>query len=105
MTSIDSRAIRAWYRRLAGVGAKPDPNGAAEASHPTPVRFSGTEGLSGYSDHARADTTSTGDPKHFDCAVLEREIGSLTLTMNRVRQAAITSELIEIVSGAEALKG
>ena len=32
-------------------------------------------------------------------------IGSLTLTMNRVRQAAITSELIEIVSGAEALKG
>ena len=32
-------------------------------------------------------------------------IGSLTLTMNRMRQAAITRELIEIVSGAEALKG
>jgi F-type H+-transporting ATPase subunit gamma len=32
-------------------------------------------------------------------------IGSLSLTMNRARQAAITSELIEIVSGAEALKG
>jgi F-type H+-transporting ATPase subunit gamma len=32
-------------------------------------------------------------------------IGSLTLTMNRARQAAITRELIEIVSGAEALKG
>ena len=32
-------------------------------------------------------------------------IGSLTLTMNRARQAAITSELIEIVSGAETLKG
>ncbi len=31
-------------------------------------------------------------------------IGSLTLTMNRARQAAITRELIEIVSGAEALK-
>jgi F-type H+-transporting ATPase subunit gamma len=32
-------------------------------------------------------------------------IGSLTLKMNRARQAAITKELIEIVSGAEALKG
>jgi F-type H+-transporting ATPase subunit gamma len=31
-------------------------------------------------------------------------IGSLTLKMNRARQAAITKELIEIVSGAEALK-
>jgi AraC-like DNA-binding protein len=89
VTSIDSRAIRAWYRRLAGVGAKPDPNGAAEASHPTPVRFSGTEGLSGYSDHARADTTSTGDPKHFDCAVLEREIGSLTLSSRLVTPSTV----------------
>jgi F-type H+-transporting ATPase subunit gamma len=32
-------------------------------------------------------------------------IGSLTLKMNRARQAAITKELIEIVSGAEALNG
>lgn len=32
-------------------------------------------------------------------------IGSLTLKMNRARQAAITKELIEIVSGAEALEG
>lgn len=31
-------------------------------------------------------------------------IGSMSLTMNRARQAAITRELIEIVSGAEALK-
>jgi F-type H+-transporting ATPase subunit gamma len=30
-------------------------------------------------------------------------IGKLTLTYNRTRQAAITKELIEIVSGAEAL--
>ena len=29
----------------------------------------------------------------------------LTLSMNRARQAAITTELMEIVSGAEALKG
>jgi len=29
----------------------------------------------------------------------------LTLKYNRVRQAAITKELMEIVSGAEALKG
>ncbi len=32
-------------------------------------------------------------------------IGSLTLQYNRARQAAITKELTEIVSGAEALKG
>jgi F-type H+-transporting ATPase subunit gamma len=31
-------------------------------------------------------------------------IDSLTLTMNRVRQATITKELMEIISGAEALK-
>ena len=32
-------------------------------------------------------------------------IGRLTLSMNRARQATITKELMEIVSGAEALKG
>jgi F-type H+-transporting ATPase subunit gamma len=32
-------------------------------------------------------------------------IASLTLQFNRARQAAITKELVEIVSGAEALKG
>jgi F-type H+-transporting ATPase subunit gamma len=32
-------------------------------------------------------------------------IGQLTLSMNRARQATITKELMEIVSGAEALKG
>ena len=31
-------------------------------------------------------------------------IDSLTLTMNRVRQASITTEIIEVVSGAEALR-
>ncbi len=31
-------------------------------------------------------------------------IDNLTLTYNRTRQAVITSELIEIISGAEALK-
>jgi len=31
-------------------------------------------------------------------------IGKLTLNMNRARQASITKELMEIVSGAEALK-
>lgn len=32
-------------------------------------------------------------------------IKSLTVTMNKVRQAAITTELMEIVAGAEALRG
>ncbi|MFQ5586717.1 MAG: F0F1 ATP synthase subunit gamma, partial [Thermodesulfobacteriota bacterium] len=30
---------------------------------------------------------------------------ALTLQYNRVRQAAITKELMEIISGAESLKG
>ena len=34
----------------------------------------------------------------------EEMIGRLTLQFNRARQAAITKELMEIVSGAEALK-
>jgi F-type H+-transporting ATPase subunit gamma len=32
-------------------------------------------------------------------------IDSLTLQANRARQAAITTELMEIISGAESLKG
>jgi len=32
-------------------------------------------------------------------------INSLTLTYNKARQGAITKELMDIVSGAEALKG
>jgi F-type H+-transporting ATPase subunit gamma len=32
-------------------------------------------------------------------------IQELTLVMNRLRQAAITKEIAEVVSGAEALKG
>lgn len=35
----------------------------------------------------------------------EEMIDSLTLSYNKARQASITSELLEIVSGAEALKG
>jgi F-type H+-transporting ATPase subunit gamma len=31
-------------------------------------------------------------------------IDSLTLEMNKIRQAAITKEILEVVSGAEALK-
>jgi F-type H+-transporting ATPase subunit gamma len=31
-------------------------------------------------------------------------MSSLTLTMNRTRQASITKEILEVVSGAEALK-
>ncbi|MCK7509857.1 MAG: F0F1 ATP synthase subunit gamma [Desulfobacterales bacterium] len=32
-------------------------------------------------------------------------IGKLTLQYNRARQAAITTELMEIISGAESIKG
>ena len=31
-------------------------------------------------------------------------LSSLTLTMNRTRQSSITKEILEVVSGAEALK-
>lgn len=39
----------------------------------------------------------------FVC-VLGEMIGRLTITMNRTRQAVITKELIEIISGAAATK-
>jgi F-type H+-transporting ATPase subunit gamma len=35
----------------------------------------------------------------------ENMINDLTLEFNKVRQATITTEMLEIVSGAEALKG
>jgi F-type H+-transporting ATPase subunit gamma len=35
----------------------------------------------------------------------EEMIATLTLKTNRMRQASITTELIEVVSGAEALRG
>jgi F-type H+-transporting ATPase subunit gamma len=35
----------------------------------------------------------------------EEIIGDLKLTYNKMRQASITNEILEIVSGAEALKG
>lgn len=35
----------------------------------------------------------------------EEMLGKLTLTYNRTRQATITTELIEIISGATALAG
>jgi F-type H+-transporting ATPase subunit gamma len=41
-----------------------------------------------------------GPPEHRARGEL---IEKLTLTMNRVRQASITTEIIEVVSGAEAL--
>ena len=37
--------------------------------------------------------------------VINEMIGKLTLQYNRARQAAITKELLEIISGAESLKG
>lgn len=35
----------------------------------------------------------------------EEMIGALTLQMNRARQASITTELLEVIAGADALKG
>ncbi len=45
---------------------------------------------------------SAMDSASKNCSELIR---SLTLTMNKLRQAAITTELIEVVSGAETLNG
>ena len=35
----------------------------------------------------------------------EEMIDALTLQMNRARQASITTELLEVIAGADALKG
>ena len=41
---------------------------------------------------------------HYLATQMWELIDSLTLTRNKIRQAAITNELIEIVSGSKALK-
>ena len=57
--------------------------------------------------YARADQRRLlrrGDDGHGQATKNSSEmISSLTLYMNKVRQAAITREIIEVVSGAEAL--
>ena len=52
------------------------------------------------SEHAARMTAMDNASKNA-----EEAIDKLTLTYNKMRQAAITTELIEITSGAEALKG
>lgn len=89
MTSIDPRAIRAWYRRLAGIGAKGQPGSPEASAHPMPLRFSGADGLDGYASHAGAERTSAIDPQRFDCAVLERHVGTLRLRSHLVTPSSV----------------
>ena len=51
-------------------------------------------------EHAARMVAMSGATKNC-----EELISSLTLRMNKARQAAITKEILEIVGGAEALKG
>lgn len=89
MTVIDPRAIRAWYRRLAGVGVNADPNSPGKTSHPIPLRFSGASGMDGYAGHAGADTSAASDPAQFDCAVLEKRVGALRLSSHLVTPSTV----------------
>jgi len=52
------------------------------------------------SEHGARMTAMEAATKNAD-----EMIGKLTLQYNRARQAAITTELMEIIGGAEALKG
>lgn len=90
MTTIDPRAIQAWYRRLAGVGAHPDPEAPGTAGRPAPLRVFGEPGLRSYAERSRAEAASAGDPHRFECATLERCIGALTLTSHLVTPSTLT---------------
>ncbi|MEZ5111680.1 MAG: helix-turn-helix transcriptional regulator [Microbacteriaceae bacterium] len=92
MTTIDPRAIQAWYRRLAGIGARPDPEAAGADARPSPLRFSGEAGLRSYAAHTRAESASAGDPHRFECATLERRLGALTLSGHLVTPSSLTHE-------------
>ena len=62
--------------------------------------------VSGHLPHVLAGAlTEVGKPWHFDSATRNAGdvIDRLTLQYNRTRQAMITKELIEIISGAEAI--
>jgi F-type H+-transporting ATPase subunit gamma len=80
---------------------EPDPNRLLEALVPQALEFSIYRALleSQSGEHAARMTAMESATRNT-----EELIRNLTLQFNRARQAAITKELMEIVSGAEALK-
>jgi F-type H+-transporting ATPase subunit gamma len=80
---------------------EPDPNRLFEVLVPQALEFSMYRFLleSQAGEHAARMTAMESATRNT-----EELIRSLTLQFNRARQAAITKELMEIVSGAEALK-
>ena len=92
-----------WLARTYGRTSRPDPGLTFKAELlPKTVAFQVFRALleNAVGEHSARMTAMENATKNT-----KELIGSLTLTMNRMRQAAITRELIEIVSGAEALKG
>lgn len=81
---------------------EPDPQAVLEALVPQAVAVKVYRALleSFAAEHAARMTAMENATKNAG-----EMIGSLTLFYNRSRQAQITKELVEIVSGAEALKG
>jgi F-type H+-transporting ATPase subunit gamma len=80
---------------------EPNPNRLLEVLVPQALEFTIYRGLleSQAGEHAARMTAMESATRNT-----EELISSLTLQFNRARQAAITKELMEIVSGAEALK-
>jgi len=80
---------------------EPDPDALLEALLP---KFMETQVfralLEGKASELGAQMTAMGSATQN----AKEMIGTLTLSMNKARQAAITTELLEIVAGAEALK-
>lgn len=89
VTAIDSAEIHDWYRRLAGIGADPEPGSPDAPTTPLPIRFRGAGGLSGYSGHARATSTDAVNPAHFDCVLLQTNVGALELTGRLVTPSTV----------------
>jgi F-type H+-transporting ATPase subunit gamma len=96
------RAPLAGEERLAGYIFEPGPAAILKELVPRFVEFQVLRALlsSQAAEHAARMTAMDGASKNA-----AEMIDHLTLTYNRQRQATITKELIEIVSGAEALAG
>lgn len=103
VTAIDSAEIHDWYRRLAGIGADTEPGSPDAATSPTPIRFSGAGGLSGYSGHTRATSTSAVDPTHFDCVLLHASLGALALSSRLVTPSTVVRAESEARLGEESI--
>ena len=87
-------------RRRSSITYEPAPDELFDAPDPEPRRSAGLPGAARVGRRVHAAQMTAMDAATRNSAEM---IEQLTLYMNKVRQAAITREIIEVVSGAQAL--